>query len=94
MTDKQLAIIVTLGTAFIYYVGWVYLYNYYNFFGIDIFEIGPSLQNTLIYAFPALLYLLSPKGELFIFGLSLLILATTYVSLFHVGKFLLESLLL
>jgi hypothetical protein len=86
MTDKQLAVVITLATAFIYYMGWIFLYNYYNFFGIDIFEIGPSVQYTLIYAFPAVLFLLYPKGELFIFVSGLFILAIAYFSLFHVGK--------
>jgi len=74
MLDKHWAAVITLTTAFIYYIGWAYLYNYYNFFGIDLFEIAPSLQNILIYAFPALLYLFSPQGELYVFVPMLLLL--------------------
>jgi hypothetical protein len=67
MSEKLLAVIVTLGTAFTYFVGWTYLYFYYEFFGIDIFEIGPSVQYTLVYAFPALRNLIYPSGELYKF---------------------------
>src|SRR5262245_29153167 len=86
MTDKQLAIGITAVTAFVYYVGWAYLYNYYGFFGIDIFEIGPSVQNTLIFSFPALLNLLAPKGELYVFVPTLVILAVLTFVLTYSAK--------
>lgn len=65
MVEKITALVVTLLTVFVFFVGWTYLYNYYYYLGVDISEINPSLQYTLIYALPALVHLISPRGELY-----------------------------
>jgi hypothetical protein len=75
MGEKYVAVILSLTTAFAYYVGWTYLYHYYNFLGIDILEINPPVQYTLIYSFPGLLHLVSPSGELFVFAFGAVIIS-------------------
>jgi hypothetical protein len=87
MTKEHLAVALTLVTAFVYSVGFVYLYNYHNFFGIDMLEVGPSIQNTLIFALPSFVHLFSPKGELYVFVPSAVVLAIVYFALLYVGKF-------
>ncbi len=53
---QSLATVVSLVGILIYFLGWTYLYSYFNFFNIDVYEIDPSLQYVLVYAFPALGY--------------------------------------
>ncbi len=65
MGEKYIAVSLTLLTAFLYYAGWTFLYHYYFFLGIDLFEVSPSVQYTLIFAFPALAHIFSPQGELY-----------------------------
>jgi hypothetical protein len=67
MSDKHIAILVSLITAFLYWVGWLYLYHYHYYLGVDVIEVNPSVQYTLVFSFPALLHLISPRGELCIF---------------------------
>jgi hypothetical protein len=81
MSEKHLAVILTVATAFIYFVGWTYLYYYYGFFGIDIFEVGPSVQYTLVYAFPALRYLFYPSGYLCVFLSTVVVLALVVLAI-------------
>ena len=82
--EKIAALVVTLLTVFIFFVGWAYLYYYYYYLGVDISEINPSVQYTLIYALPPLVHLISPRGELYVLVLLLTAAGILLVALYYV----------
>jgi hypothetical protein len=48
--------VVTLLVAPLYFIGWAYLYSYYSFFQINIYELNPPIQYVLMYAFAPMVY--------------------------------------
>jgi hypothetical protein len=79
--EKLIAVIITLITAGAFFLGWVYLYSYYDYFGIDVLEINPSIQIVLVYATPVLFNLFSSSDGL-LFGLIALLLLAIFGILF------------
>ena len=57
-TEKFITIASALIGAWLYFIGWAYLYNYLRFFHIDIFEIDLSLQYVIIHSAPPLNFFL------------------------------------
>jgi len=47
------AIFVVIGTAILYFSGWIYVSAWYGFYGIDLSQVQISTQVILIYGIPA-----------------------------------------
>ena len=59
LLEKLLSVaggIFALLVAPLYFIGWAYLYSYYSFFRIDLYELNPPLQYVLMYAFVPVVY--------------------------------------
>lgn len=52
------AVVVVVPAAITYFIGWAYLHFFLNAFGIGILELDLGLETVLIYAAPALTWLL------------------------------------
>ena len=47
---KDSALIIAFVGALLYFTGWAYLYAYFEYFGISLIEINPSIQFVLMHA--------------------------------------------
>lgn len=79
---QAIATVITLAGILLYFLGWTYLYSYFSFYRIDVYEIEPSIQYVLVNAFPVLRYALF---YVFRFPISLVVflalLAAWYITL-------------
>ncbi len=53
MSDARVTLVVTLATALIYLCGYGYLFGFYQYFDIGVWEVGLSVHDILSHALPA-----------------------------------------
>jgi hypothetical protein len=74
--DKTAALSISIFGALLYFTGWAYLYHYFKFFLVDIFEIKPSIQFVLIHSFSPLYHFAQKMS----WGLAILIIALAIIT--------------
>jgi hypothetical protein len=55
---RGFTVITAILGAWLYFTGWAYLYSYFDYFGINLIEIDPSLQFVFLHSLPPLRYYL------------------------------------
>ena len=80
MSERFLAIMITVATAALYLTGYGYLYGYYQFFDIGIWELNLTIQDILAHSASAMFYFLN---DYFIFVALLAFIALLIFALSH-----------
>jgi hypothetical protein len=80
-------LIIAISGAWLYFTGWAFLYSYFNYFGINLIEIDPSVQYVFMHSVPPLRYYLTLWNVMYL----LLIYISSVICLRYVFGFAVAS---